>query len=290
MLKIRENSFVIKYRYWILSVILGLNFIANLVFCWYLLDWSRQPTDQVEKITIFEMLDTATNDLAIDSIETLVAEEERDNTTKEKISSKKEPQVTEENFPENQRFFDIAPSSSISATKKLKVNDVKDIARTLKSKSISAKTIIQEINRIVTSDNYSAVTGATIVKALGHKLPKNTKDKLINHVKKITVADNKIFVKLKDAQNIKLTFKTDEGKKTIRVYDNAVINIDNNPSRVSAIVSGFSYQHLGMYWKIKDLEIEEVNQKGTLDIQLKGRLKDINLPTIALGNIHRKMM
>ena len=170
------------------------------------------------------------------------------------------------------------------------MSDVKNIARTLKGSSISAKTIIHEVNRIVTKKNNSRVTGAVIAEALSDKLPRSTKNRLIKNVDYMTVSNNVIRVKLKDASNIKLTFKTDEGKKTIKVYDGATINIKNYSSKVTADANGFSFQHLGMLCQIKDLIIQQKNQTGTLDIKLKGKLKNIDLPTVTLGNLYRKIL
>lgn len=146
--------------------------------------------------------------------------------------------------------------SGNSIFKRLKVNDVKDISRTLKAKSISARTIIQEVNRIVTKENNSTVNGATLVNALGEKLTSKTKTKILEQVKSVTISDNIILVKLKDVSSVKLTFNTDKGRKTIKVQDNAVIRLDNASKKVTAQPVGFSYHHLGMYWKVKNVDIQ----------------------------------
>lgn len=284
-LKPTQKSFETKFIYLIIGLIVGV--VGTNLMWWYgSEEASLASSDDANEYSLVDKTDKST-DYLIDSItvdedseeeDFFIPDDNVDDTNTDILASKEID--TKDNLK----------TSSTTQSKKMKVNDIKNIARTLKGTSISAKTIIYEVNRIVTKENNSMVTGATIVKALNDKLPNSTKNKLINNVESIAVSNNVIRVKLKDASNIKLTFKTEEGKKTIKIYDNATIKIKNQSSRVSADVTGFRYQHLGMYWLVKDIDIQQKNQQGTLDIKLKGKLKDVDLPTITLGNLYRKIL
>lgn len=296
MLKLSKDSFKSKYIYLISGFVIGV--MSTSIFFLYL-----QNEDDIilldEQPLILD--DTiANNDLFhLDTIEVDNALEDEDMATKSTKEQSKQITKTQnidqpdaipksygiENEERSKELVNISRRS-----KTMQINDVKNIARTLKGSSISAKTIIHEINRIVRQENNSKVTGATIAQALSHKLPNSTKNRLIKNVDYIAISNNIIHVKLKGVSNIKLTFKTDEGRKTIKVYDGATIKINNQASKVSAEAKGFSYQHLGMLWQIKSLLIQQKNQTGTLDIKLKGKLKDVELPTITLGNLYRKIL
>ena len=288
MLKLSKSSFKSKYIYLIGGFAMGV-LCTSIFFLYGQQEDEFMPMEE-EPIIVD---DTIANNEAyyIDSIEVDDVSEDEEVYVAE--IEEEDDFVAQSSNLDNRRSTN-QPSTTIrksnSSSKNIDVGDVKDIARTLKGSSISAKTIIHEVNRIVTKENNSKVTGAVIAEALSHKLPKSTKNRLIKNVEYIAVSNNVIRVKLKDASNIKLTFKTDEGKKTIKVYDGAKININNFSSKVTADANGFSYQHLGMLWQIKNLIIQQKNQTGTLDIKLKGKLKNIDLPTITLGDLYRKIL
>lgn len=291
MLKVSKDSFLSKHFYSIVNITLGVLFIGVGVF--YLIYDSKPNNEPMTSMDIPKALYSLDNfeDSTIiteDSVSLVFDDEATDEKSDRKSSDSKQPKVEKlEKELVSQNNWTQKSGSNIF--KRLKVNDVKNISRTLKAKSISARTIIEEVNRIVTKENNSTVNGATLVNALGEKLTSKTKTKILEQVKSVTISDNVILVKLKDVSSVKLTFKTDKGRQTIKVHDNAVIRLDNASKKVTAQPVGFSYHHLGMYWKVKNVDIQQTNQKGTLDIQLNGKLKDISLPTITLGNLHRKM-
>jgi hypothetical protein len=286
MFNLSRNSFKSKYIYLLGGFVIGV--VSTSIFFLYGQQENEFIPIEEESIVLDDTI--ANNDsYLLDSIEVDDVSEDEESYVAEtqeedfvsKPSSSNNRTITKK--PRN-------PDKSSNSSKNIDVSDVKDIARTLKGSSISAKTIIHEVNRIVTKENNSRVTGAVIAEALSHKLPKSTKNRLIKNVEYIAVSNNTIRVKLKEASNIKLTFKTDEGKKTIKVYDGATININNFSSKITADANGFSYQHLGMLWQIKNLVIQQKDQAGTLNIKLKGKLKNIDLPTITLGNLYRKIL
>jgi len=268
------NSFTKKYKYWLIGS-LGSIFIVALAL-WYN---QKLPVSEQETIEL-NVIDTLDNDTMyiLEEVEIDSLSEEQDEIISK--SSELKPKDVK-----NAKDITIRSGSN-----EMGIIDIRNIIRILNPKSISAKTIIGEISRLVSEKNNSMVSGAIIAESLTDKLSESTKKKLIENVEYVRIANHVISVKLKNAASLKLSFETKKKKKIkLKIYDNATININKNSSQVEADIIGFRYKYLGIYWKVKHLDIQEKEQKGTLDVQLSSKLKDINLPTITLGNLHRRI-
>lgn len=271
------DTFITRFKYWIIGALM----ISTVSLFWQNVNMSNTESSAINEQLIdslFEVSNTNNQDTIKadstqleDPIITVAADEEIDESLIEK----------------DVNLGQI--NTARSGIKTLEVNDIRNIARTLKPKSISAQTLIDEVRRLFTQDNNSTVSGATLVQALKNKLPKKTQQTLIEQIDFVKISNNVIGVKLKNAKNVKLAFKNKKKTKHIKVYDNAIIKFEDTPSQVTADVVGFSYKHLGTYWKVKHIDIQQKQEKGTLDIQLKGKLRDIKLPTVKLGNLYRRV-